>query len=197
MRRVLANILLAALTVAGLCVLAYGASLVDTKVVMVASAVRLAPSLEAADQPVADGVVTVRHVVAPADGWVAAQTVAASGKLVLNQVVGTARVSAGDTRDVRVQLDEPFRPGDQLLLTLHVDAGRRGGFEFPSSADRAVMLDGAVVSNPVRVLVARPATPASTVADGWPTLVLAAGLLAGGWWLFRRRGAAAQPSADR
>ena len=189
MRRVLANISLAALTVAGLCVLAYGASLVDTKVVVVASAVRLAPSLQAADQAIGDGVVTVERVVAPADGWVAAQTLSASGKLVLNQVVGAAQVAAGDTRDVRIRLAEPFSPGDQLLLTLHMDSGRKGVFEFPSSADRAVMLGGAAVSSPVRVLpgAGQPdATPSPTVGH-WRDLLWVAGLLTGGWWLLRRR----------
>ena len=186
MRRALANIMLAALTLAGLGIIAYGASLIDTRIVLVASAVRSEPSIVASDQAVVGSSIIAEHVVAPEDGWVAARTVDARGKAVLNQVVGMAPVAAGETRDLQIPLSDSFHTGDRLLLTLHVDAGSKGVFEFPSAADRAVLSGGAVVASPVRVLgvAAQPDAPAGILGRLSPLLWLA--LLAGGWLAVRR-----------
>ena len=175
MRRALSHIVIAALTLACLVLIAYTVSAADSGLLFVADAVQPEPYISAGNQAIVDGVITVDTVIARQDGWVAAQTLQSAGKLVLNQVVGTTRVHAGANDQVHIRLAEPFSPGDQLLLTLHVDAGTQGLFEFPSSADRPVEVGGKIVSSAFDVLTdggAAAAVMPTTGVSGLPAGLL-------------------------
>jgi len=57
---------------------------------------------------------------APNDGWIAVHAFQADGKLIVNQVVGTAQVRAGTSTNVQVTLNESFKPGDMFCaVALH------------------------------------------------------------------------------
>ena len=101
-----------------------------------------APTVEAADQSVGNGVVSADMVVATENGWMVVHRTDAEMKP--GSVVGYAPLRAGDNVDVAAILTEEVAPGDMLMLMVHSEAGgmTTGGFEYTL---------GATEDGPIRV----------------------------------------------
>lgn len=96
--------------------------------------------LEVASQKTA-GQVIIKKVATSRDGWVSIHKSREDGSIVLPQSIGEARVDSGDSEDIVVDLWEAPYVGDKLWALLHIDAGERGLYEFPSK-DVAVRKNG-------------------------------------------------------
>ncbi|WP_138468341.1 hypothetical protein [Poseidonocella sp. HB161398] len=94
----------------------------------------MAASVTAADQSVANGVVSAASVVAPENGWLVVHRTDAAMKP--GPVVGYAPLRGGETDDVAAILTEPVMPGEMLMLMVHSEAGgmQAGGFEYTLGA---------------------------------------------------------------
>lgn len=107
----------------------------------------MAPSVTAADQSVADGVVTAESVVAGANGWLVVHRTGADMKP--GPVVGHAPLRKGENTDVAAILTENVKPGDMLMLMVHGEDGgmATGIFEYSLGAkeDGPVRVDGDLV----------------------------------------------------
>ncbi|WP_339951720.1 hypothetical protein [uncultured Albimonas sp.] len=103
--------------------------------------------VEAADQSVANGVVSAEMVRAPANGWLVVHRTDAEMKP--GPVVGYAPLRAGDTSDVAALLSEPVEPGEMLMLMVHSEEGgmAAGKFEYTLGAteDGPIKPDGKLV----------------------------------------------------
>ncbi len=77
------------------------------------------------------GQVIVKQVSTSRDGWVSVHQSREDGSIRLPESIGEARVDAGDSEDVIVDLWEAPAIGDKLWVLLHIDAGERGTYEFP------------------------------------------------------------------
>ncbi|MGB3294582.1 MAG: hypothetical protein WBB01_16480 [Phormidesmis sp.] len=82
------------------------------------------------NQPTA-GQIIVKTVATARDGWVSIHKSEEDGSIQLPESIGEARVDAGDTEGVVVDLWEAPYVGEKLWVLLHVDAGERGIYEFP------------------------------------------------------------------
>lgn len=102
----------------------------------------MAPMVEAADQSVANGVVSATKVVAPANGWLVVHRTDAEMKP--GPVVGYAPIRMGETMDVAAILTEDVATGDMLMLMVHGEEGgmTTGAFEYTL---------GATEDGPIRV----------------------------------------------
>jgi plastocyanin len=131
------------------------------------------PTIEAEDQPLVDGSILVKRVVAAQDGWVTVH--ANTPENTPGKVLGFAPVKAGENRNVRVRLDPAPRVGDQVWPMLHIDAGQVGVYEFPGP-DVPVMSGGQIVM--VRIAITQQAPlPKSGSGDIWWLLPAGAALL--------------------
>jgi len=112
-----------------------------------AEAHSMAPSVTAADQSVANGVVSAETVVAPAAGWMVVHRTGA--EMTPGPVVGYAPLREGETADVAAILQEDVAPGDMLMLMVHGEDGgmAKGVFEYTlgASEDGPIRLDGDLV----------------------------------------------------
>ncbi len=92
------------------------------------------PAVEAMDQDVSNGVVSVEKVMAPANGWLVVHRTDAEMKPGL--VVGYAPLRAGENTDVAAILQEEVKSGDMLMLMVHAEDGgmKMGGFEYTLGA---------------------------------------------------------------
>ena len=77
------------------------------------------------------GQIIVKQVSTSRDGWVSIHQSREDGSIRLPNSIGEARVDAGDSKDVIVDLWEAPEIGDKLWVLLHIDAGERGTYEFP------------------------------------------------------------------
>ena len=106
-----------------------------------------APMVQAADQSVANGVVSAEMIVAPANGWMVVHRTDAD--MAPGPVVGYAPLREGDNVDVAAILTEEVAPGDMLMLMIHGEDGgmMTGGFEYTLGAveDGPIRVDGALV----------------------------------------------------
>jgi LPXTG-motif cell wall-anchored protein len=147
-------------------------------------------TLSAADQPLADGGITVAEVNASKDGWIAVH-LDEGGKP--GKVLGHGAVKAGKNTNVPVKLDETVATGTKIWPMLHVDAGTIGTYEFPGP-DAPVIVNGNIIMQQITVTAAgastqQPGTLPRTGQgnDGAAPLALAAlALLGAGFWLRRR-----------
>jgi len=98
-------------------------------------------SVDAADQAVVDGSITVANVTAGQDGWIVAH-LDEGGKP--GKVIGHTAVPKGENKDVKIKLEEDVPAGGKLWPMLHIDAGVIGTYEFPG-ADAPVVVGGNVV----------------------------------------------------
>lgn len=96
--------------------------------------------LEVVSQETA-GQVIIKKVATSRDGWVSIHNSREDGSIVLPESIGEARVDSGDSEDIIVDLWEAPYVGDKLWVLLHIDAGERGRYEFPSE-DLAVRKNG-------------------------------------------------------
>lgn len=122
-----------------------------------------APVVNVVDQPILNNTVTAAEVSTPNDGWIAVHAFQADGKLIVNQVVGVTQVPAGTSTNVSVTLNESFKPGDSLVMMLHINEEPENSFDFPGGGDEAVLLNGQIVLKQFKVLDA--AAPAATMPD--------------------------------
>ncbi|AUH35476.1 DUF7282 domain-containing protein [Paracoccus tegillarcae] len=109
----------------------------------------MTPMVEAADQSVANGVVSATKVVAPANGWLVVHRTDAEMKP--GPVVGYAPIREGETADVAAILTEDVASGDMLMLMVHGEDGgmTTGGFEYTLGATE----DGPIRLNDELVMV--------------------------------------------
>lgn len=107
----------------------------------------MAPSVTAADQSVAEGIVTAESVVAGANGWLVVHRTTAEMKP--GPVVGYAPLRKGDNMDVAAILQEEVKPGEMLMLMVHGEEGgvATGVFEYTLGAkeDGPIRIDGNLV----------------------------------------------------
>ncbi len=103
--------------------------------------------VDAADQSVANGVVSAGMVMAPANGWMVVHRTDAD--MAPGPVVGYAPLRMGDNTDVAAILQEDVAPGDMLMLMVHGEEGgmATGVFEYTLGAteDGPFRMDGNLV----------------------------------------------------
>jgi LPXTG-motif cell wall-anchored protein len=117
-------------------------------------------SVDAADQPVVDGSITVASVNAGQDGFIVAHLDEGGQP---GKVIGHTAVKKGDNKDVKIKLEQDVKAGDKLWPMLHIDAGTVGTYEFPG-ADVPVIVNGNVVMKQITITEAAPA-PAAEAKD--------------------------------
>jgi LPXTG-motif cell wall-anchored protein len=104
-------------------------------------------SVDASDQPLVDGSISVALVSAGQDGWIVAH-LDEGGKP--GKVIGFTAVKTGDNKDVKIKLSEDVPVGGKLWPMLHIDAGTIGTYEFPG-ADVPVIVGGNVVMKQISI----------------------------------------------
>jgi LPXTG-motif cell wall-anchored protein len=104
-------------------------------------------SVEASDQPIVDGSITVAKVTAGQDGWIAVH-LDEGGKP--GKVIGNTAVKKGDNANVKIKLSENVPVGGKLWPMLHIDAGTIGTYEFPGP-DAPVIVNGDIVMKQITV----------------------------------------------
>ncbi len=94
----------------------------------------MSPMVEAADQSVANGIVSADKIVAGENGWLVVHRTGDDMKP--GPVVGHAPLRAGENVDVAAILTEPVAAGDKLMLMVHSEAGgsKTGIFEYTLGA---------------------------------------------------------------
>ena len=105
--------------------------------------------LVVSDQPTA-GQVVIKQVSTARDGWVSIHKSSEDGGIILPDSIGEARVDAGESKDVIVDLWEAPYLKDKLWVLLHIDSGDRGTYEFPGK-DVAVKKDGETMARSFRI----------------------------------------------
>ncbi len=107
----------------------------------------MAPAVTAADQSVANGIVSAEKIVADKNGWLVVHRTDASMKP--GPVVGHAPLRKGETNDVAAILTEEVKPGEMLMLMVHSEDGgmETGIFEYTLGAkeDGPIRVDGKLV----------------------------------------------------
>lgn len=116
-------------------------------------------TVDAADQAIANGGITVANVTAGQDGWIVAH-LDEGGKP--GKVIGNTAVKKGENKNVAIKLSEDVPAGGKLWPMLHIDAGTIGTYEFPG-ADAPVVVGGKVVMKQIAVTAA--AAPAAATKD--------------------------------
>lgn len=91
------------------------------------------------------GQIIVKQVSTSRDGWVSIHQSREDGSIRLPESIGEARVDAGDSEDVVVDLWEAPAIGNKLWVLLHIDAGERGTYEFPEK-DLPVEKNGEIMA---------------------------------------------------
>jgi LPXTG-motif cell wall-anchored protein len=144
-------------------------------------------AVEADDQPLKNGSITVAEVYASVDGWIAVH-LDEGGKP--GKVIGNAPVKAGETKNVVVKLGEDVPAGGKVWPMLHIDAGTKGTYEFPGP-DVPVIVNGNIIMKQITIKAAgAPAgLPKTGGTDGPTSLLLGALalLLAGALLTLRMR----------
>ena len=107
----------------------------------------MAPSVEAADQSVENGVVSADMITAGENGWMVVHRTDAEMKP--GPVVGYAPLRMGENVDVAAILTEAVAPGEMLMLMVHGETGgmETGVFEYTLGAteDGPIRVDGNLV----------------------------------------------------
>jgi len=117
-------------------------------------------TVDASDQAIANGGITVANVTAGQDGWIVAH-LDEGGKP--GKVIGHTAVKKGDNKDVAIALSESVAAGGKLWPMLHIDAGTIGTYEFPGP-DAPVIVGGNIVMKQIAVTAAAAAAPAAPAA---------------------------------
>jgi LPXTG-motif cell wall-anchored protein len=152
-------------------------------------------TLDAADQAVVNGGITVASVNASKDGWVTVH-LDEGGKP--GKVLGHGAVKAGANSNVAVKLDEDVAVGTKIWPMLHVDAATIGTYEFPGP-DAPVVVGGNIVMKQITITAASTSGGTGTTQPGnlpktgesdasaMPLALAALALFGAGAWLRRRR----------
>jgi hypothetical protein len=103
------------------------------------------------NQAIDSGELLVRRVTAPEGAWV---VVHLDDDGMPGMRVGLAAIPAGESTDVRVQIDSEEDVGDALIVAVHADRGVAGEFEFDmddavGSPDQPYFVDGMEVATVV------------------------------------------------
>jgi hypothetical protein len=109
-------------------------------------------AIEVADQKGVAGSLTVDRALAPTDAWI---VVHLDDDGMPGQRVGLARIPAGESRAVEVELD-PLALTDTVFVAVHADRGESGVFEFDmtdklASPDQPFFVNGEEVAAAVLV----------------------------------------------
>ena len=157
-------------------------------------------AVDASDQPIVGGEITVAKVTAAQDGWIVAHLDegGAAGK-----VLGQTAVKKGDNANVKIKLSQDVPVGGKVWPMLHIDAGTIGTYEFPGP-DAPVIVSGDIVMKQIAITAAKPAgaqapagLPRTGGADGPLGLALAAlALLGAGALTLRTRRASYNGERD-
>jgi len=145
-------------------------------------------AVDADDQPIKNGSITVAEIYASQDGWIVAH-LDEGGKP--GKVIGNTAVKKGESNNVVIKLSEDVPAGGKLWPMLHIDAGAIGTYEFPGP-DAPVIVNGNIIMKQIAVTAAGAAAPAKLPTTGGEDapigLLLAAfGLLLAGALLTLRR----------
>jgi len=107
----------------------------------------MAPSVDAANQSVSNGVVAADKIVAGENGWLVVHRTDADMKP--GPVVGHAPLREGENVDVAAILTEEVKAGEMLMLMVHSEAGgmQTGIFEYTLGAkeDGPIKIDDKLV----------------------------------------------------
>ncbi len=120
-------------------------------------------SIEASDQIGAEDSITVDSVYAPDAAWIVVHKAVDGAP---GERVGLARVEAGTSKDVEVELTEEMLP-EQLIIAVHADRGTAEVFDFDmmdilGSPDQPYFVKGEEVAAVITVREFGYATPAGT-----------------------------------
>jgi LPXTG-motif cell wall-anchored protein len=118
-------------------------------------------AVDAGDQPLVDGAITVESVTAGQDGWIVAHLDenGAPGK-----VLGQTAVKTGENKEVKIKLSQDVPVGGKLWPMLHIDAGTIGTYEFPGADVPVKDASGNIVMKQITVTAAGGA-PAAEEKD--------------------------------
>jgi len=119
-------------------------------------------AVDASDQPLVDGSITVASVTAGQDGWIVAHLDenGAPGK-----VLGHTAVKTGENKDVKIKLSEDVPAGGKLWPMLHIDAGTVGTYEFPGADVPVKDAAGNIVMKQIAVTAASAAPAPAPAAE--------------------------------
>jgi hypothetical protein len=106
------------------------------------------------DQAIDSGELLVRGATAPDDAWI---VVHLDDDGMPGMRVGLAAIPAGESENVRVQIDSDEDLGGSLIVAVHADRGASGEFEFDmddlvGSPDQPYFVDGMEVATVVGLL---------------------------------------------
>jgi LPXTG-motif cell wall-anchored protein len=113
-------------------------------------------AVDADNQPIKNGSITVAEIYASQDGWIVAH-LDEGGKP--GKVIGHTAVKKGESKNVVIALSEDVPAGGKLWPMLHIDAGTIGTYEFPG-ADSPVIVGGNIIMKQISVTAAGAAAPA-------------------------------------
>jgi LPXTG-motif cell wall-anchored protein len=119
-------------------------------------------TVDASDQAIVGGEITVAKITAGQDGWIVAH-LDEGGKP--GKVIGETLIKAGDSSNVKIKLSEDVPVGGKLWPMLHIDAGTIGTYEFPGP-DAPVVANGAPVMKQITVTAAATSAPANLPKTG-------------------------------
>lgn len=109
-------------------------------------------SIDVSDQPLDNGHITLKSVMALQDGWIAVHSNTADNKP--GPVIGHAAVKAGMNSNVEITLNPAPKAGDKVWPMLHIDAGQKGVYEFPGP-DAPVIQNGDIVMKQITITAAQ------------------------------------------
>lgn len=143
-----------------------------------------ADSVEAEDQPIVNGTITVKKINASQDGWIVVRLDSGGN---LGDVIGHTALKKGATSAAVIKLNQDVPVGGKLWPILHIDAGQLGTYEFPGP-DAPVFVNNMMVGQQITVTAAPRNLPGTGGADA-PTglLPIALVLVAGGLLTLRIR----------
>jgi LPXTG-motif cell wall-anchored protein len=119
-------------------------------------------AVDADDQAIKNGSITVAEIYASQDGWIVAH-LDEGGKP--GKVIGHTAVKKGESNNVVIKLSEDVPAGGKLWPMLHIDAGAIGTYEFPGP-DAPVIVDGNIIMKQIAVTAAAAAAPAKLPTTG-------------------------------
>ncbi|WP_417278362.1 hypothetical protein [Celeribacter sp.] len=110
--------------------------------------------VEAADQSVANGIVSADSITAAQNGWLVVHRTDETMKP--GPVVAYAPLRAGETKDVAAILTEEVKPGEMLMLMIHAEDGgmQTGVFEYTLGAkeDGPIRVDDKLVMTTITAM---------------------------------------------
>lgn len=130
--------------------------------------------------------IVLPRVVSPQKGWVSLHDIRPDD--FSDRSFGAAAVQAGVNENVRVMVPKPSNLlGREIAITLHVDDGQKGQFEFPN-ADMPLLIGDGIVDEPLGIGEYWVRTGDALLGADRRLLVPAAGALTDGFLVLRTGG---------